>query len=87
MEALRNALDSYVFEAQPNTSYDEKRKLRLTALASNQKRIFDELLGLPGDVVPIGLALIGRPGDDPPLGSRLKERQRAQDDLVHWQRW
>jgi nitroreductase len=53
----------------------------------DQKRIFDELLGLPEDVVPIGLALIGKPGGDPPAGSRLKERQRAQDDLVHWQRW
>ena len=53
----------------------------------DQKRIFDELLGLPEDVVPIGLALIGKPGDDPPRGSRLKEMQRAQDDLVHWQRW
>ena len=52
-----------------------------------QKRIFDELLGLPEDVVPIGLALIGKPGDDPPMSSRLKERQRAQDDLVHWQQW
>ncbi len=53
----------------------------------DQKRIFDEVLGLPEDVVPIGLALIGKPGDDPPLGSRLKERQRARDDLVHWQQW
>ncbi len=52
-----------------------------------QKRIFGELLGLPDDVVPIGLALIGKPGEDPPSGSRLKERQRARDDLVHWQRW
>ena len=53
----------------------------------DQKRIFDELLGLPEDVVPIGLAVIGRPGDDPPPGSRMKERRRALDDLVHWQRW
>jgi nitroreductase len=53
----------------------------------DQKRIFDELLGLPEDVVPIGLALIGRAGDDPPAGSRLKERQRELDDLVHWQTW
>jgi nitroreductase len=52
-----------------------------------QKRIFDELLGLPDEVVPIGLALIGRAGDDPPAGSRLKERRRDLDDLVHWQRW
>jgi nitroreductase len=52
-----------------------------------QKRIFDELLGLPEEVVPIGLALIGKPGEDPPSGSRLKERRRPQDDLVHWEGW
>ncbi len=52
-----------------------------------QKRIFDELLGLPEDVVPIGLALMGKPGEAPPTGSRLKSRQRAQTDLVHWQQW
>jgi nitroreductase len=53
----------------------------------DQKRIFDEILGLPGSVVPIGLALIGKPGEDAPTGSRLKERQRPLETLVHWQRW
>ncbi len=53
----------------------------------DQKRIFDELLGLPADVVPIGLALFGKPGESPPLGSRLKSRQRPAEDLIHWQRW
>jgi nitroreductase len=53
----------------------------------DQKRIFDELLGFPDDVVPIGLALIGKPGDDPPIGSRLKERQRARETLIHRERW
>jgi FMN reductase [NAD(P)H] len=52
-----------------------------------QKRIFDELLGLPDDVVPIGLALIGKPGEAPEAGSRLKSRRRSLDDLVHWERW
>jgi nitroreductase len=52
-----------------------------------QKRIFDELLGLPEAVVPIGLALIGKAGDGPPTGSRLRSRQRPLDDLVHWDRW
>jgi nitroreductase len=52
-----------------------------------QKRIFDELLGLPEEVVPIGLALIGKPGEAPPPGSRLKERRRPTDALVHWQGW
>jgi FMN reductase [NAD(P)H] len=53
----------------------------------DQKRIFDELLGLPDDVVPIGLALIGKHGDAPSPGSRMKERQRAKDELVHRERW
>ncbi len=53
----------------------------------DQKRIFDELLGLPAEVVPIGLALVGKPGDDPPRGSRLRSRRRPADDLVHWQGW
>jgi nitroreductase len=53
----------------------------------DQKRIFDELLGLPEDVVPIGLALVGRPADAAPVGSRLRERRRLLDDLVHWERW
>jgi len=53
----------------------------------DQKRIFAELLGLPVDVVPIGLALFGKPADAPPVGSRLKSRRRPLDDLVHWQRW
>jgi FMN reductase [NAD(P)H] len=52
-----------------------------------QKRIFDELLGLPEDVVPIGLALIGKPGDAPPPGSRMKERRRPRGDLIRRERW
>ncbi len=53
----------------------------------DQKRIFDELLGLPEDVLPIGLALIGKPGESPDIGSRLRSRRRATGDLIHWQQW
>ena len=56
----------------------------------DQKQIFDEVLGLPEDVVPIGLALIGRPAPDPLAErgtSRLKERRRPLADVVHWERW
>jgi FMN reductase [NAD(P)H] len=53
----------------------------------DQKRIFDELLGLPDDVVPIGLALIGKPGAGPAVGSRLRSRRRPLQDLVRWERW
>lgn len=53
----------------------------------DQKRIFDELVGLPADVVPIGLALIGKPGARPEVGSRLRSRQRPTADVVHWEGW
>jgi len=56
----------------------------------DQKRIFDEVIGLPDDVVPIGLALIGKPAPDPTAErgtSRLKERRRELDDVVRWERW
>jgi nitroreductase len=45
------------------------------------------VLGLPDDVVPIGLAFIGKPDDDPAPSSRFKERQQPLQDLIHWQRW
>lgn len=53
----------------------------------DQKQIFDDLLDLPPEVVPIGLGLVGRPGRGAPIGARLREMQRPVDDLVHWQRW
>jgi nitroreductase len=56
----------------------------------DQKRIFDELLGLPEEVVPIGLALIGKAAADPTAErgtSRMRERRRALDELVHWEHW
>ena len=55
----------------------------------DQKRIFDELLGLPDDVVPIGLALMGaRAGSARRRGtSRLKERRRVLHDVIRWERW
>jgi nitroreductase len=53
----------------------------------DQKQILDGLLGLPAEVVPIGVALIGKPGDAPDIGSRLRSRRRAEADLVHWGRW
>jgi nitroreductase len=53
----------------------------------DQKRILGELLALPDDVVPIGVALVGKPGPAPPAGSRLRERRRPLADLVHWERW
>jgi len=56
----------------------------------DQKRLFSEIVGLPDDVVPIGLALVGRPAPDPTAErgtSRLRARRRPTADLVHWERW
>ena len=53
----------------------------------DQKRILAEVVGLPDEVVPIGVALVGKPGDAPPVGSRLRERRRPSGELVHWERW
>ena len=53
----------------------------------DQKEILGSILGLPGDVVPIGLALIGKPGEAPQIGSRLKARRRPLAALVHRERW
>jgi FMN reductase [NAD(P)H] len=55
-----------------------------------QKRIFDKLLGLPADVVPIGLALIGHPAEDPLRDrgtSRMRARRRPLEDVVHREGW
>jgi len=53
----------------------------------DQKRILAEVVGLPDEVVPIGVALVGKPGDAPPVGSRLRERRRPRGELVRWERW
>ena len=53
----------------------------------DQKRILDDLVGLPPEVVPIGVALIGKPGAAPDIGSRLRSRRRGDADLVHRNRW
>ena len=53
----------------------------------DQKQIFDEVLGLPADVVPIGLAVVGVPGPGSDVGARLRTRRRAAADLIHRERW
>jgi nitroreductase len=53
----------------------------------DQKRILDQLLDLPAEVVPIGVALIGKPGPHPPSGSRLRQRRRPHHELIHHERW
>ena len=55
-----------------------------------QQEIFADLLGLPDEVVPLGLALIGKAAPDPVAEratSRRRERRRPTGDLIHWGRW
>jgi nitroreductase len=56
----------------------------------DQERILRELLALPPDVVPIGVALVGKPAPDPFADrgtSRLASRRRPLPDVVHWDQW
>jgi FMN reductase [NAD(P)H] len=56
----------------------------------DQKQIFDDLLGLPPEVVPIGLALMGKPAEDPDAERAtavFKERRRPREETVRWERW
>ncbi len=49
-----------------------------------------EILGLPEDVVPIGVAFVGKPAPDPKsdtASSRFREQRRPLADVVHWERW
>ena len=49
-----------------------------------------EVLGLPEDVVPIGVAFVGKPAPDPKsdtASSRFREARRPRADVVHWERW
>lgn len=56
----------------------------------DQEAILRELLGLPEEVVPIGVAAIGRPAADPLAErgtSRLQARRRSLAEVVHWEGW
>ena len=55
-----------------------------------QERRLRELLSLPEDVVPIGVAFVGRPAPDTKsnyASSRVREQRRPLGDVVHWERW
>lgn len=56
----------------------------------DQEPFLRDLLGLPDDVVPIGVALIGKPAPDPLAArgtSRLAERRRPAADVIRWNGW
>jgi FMN reductase [NAD(P)H] len=51
---------------------------------------FKTLLNIPDDVAVTSCITIGKPAEDPSwsaLSSRLTQRRKSVDDLVHWQRW
>jgi FMN reductase [NAD(P)H] len=51
---------------------------------------FKELLGIPDDIAVTSCITIGEPADDPSwsaLSSRLTQRRKGVDDLVHWEHW
>jgi hypothetical protein len=56
----------------------------------DQEQFLRGLLGLPEDVVPIGVALVGRPAADPLAErgtSRLSEARRPIGEVVRWNGW
>ena len=46
----------------------------------------NEVLGIPSDVVPIGVVTLGHPAPDRPSGSLARGR-RAADEVVRWEHW
>jgi nitroreductase len=51
---------------------------------------FKALLAIPDDVAVTCCITIGKPADDPKWSagsSRLTQRRKSVDDLVHWERW
>ena len=56
----------------------------------NQEAILRELLDLPADVVPLGIAVIGYPAEDTDAerATRVfKERRRPDAQMIHRERW
>lgn len=56
----------------------------------DQEPFLRELLELPAEVVPIGVALLGYPAPDPLADrgtSRLTQARRPLPDVVHWNGW
>ena len=55
-----------------------------------QKEGLAEILRIPNDVVPIGIVAVGvaAPQPDTERGSaRFRELRRADEQLIHWERW
>ena len=55
-------------------------------LGAHRLEGLEELLGIPDDVVPIGLVTLGSPLPDRGSGS-VQRGRRAFDDVVHWEGW
>ena len=46
----------------------------------------NEVLGIPSDVVPIGVVTVGHPAPDRPSGSLARGR-RPKSKVIRWERW
>jgi nitroreductase len=71
------------------TAIDEGLAAAFTGHPEQEERL-RQILGLPDDVVPIGVAFVGYPAPDPKsdtASSRFREQRRPLGDVVHWERW
>jgi nitroreductase len=56
----------------------------------SQEARLREMLALPEEVVPIGVASIGKPAPDPSqerASAAFRKRRRPDDEVIHWERW
>ncbi len=69
---------------------DEGYAAGLFGVPVEQMSEFKALLNIPEDVSVTSCITIGKPAEDPnwsAVSSRLTQRRKSVDDLVHWERW
>ena len=69
---------------------DEGYAAGLFGVPVEQMAAFKTLLNIPEDVAVTSCITIGKPAEDrswSSVSSRLTQRRKSVDDLVHWERW
>jgi len=68
---------------------DEGYAAGLFGVFAEAMQPFKDLLGIPADVAVTSCITIGKAADDPrsATSSRVTQRRKSIDDLVHWERW